>query len=123
MNNYFYNIPNSQVLTIVIGISMLIAILCLLAFKEFNILFGSPNVGATNVETYLSLIGVPLGVLLGFVITRVWAAYSDAQLREKEEATKLLLLYNTAADINGGKDVQDKIVDYLKFIIKAEMDY
>lgn len=123
MLNYFYNIPNSKLITIliVVTIAMVIILFCLFKYvtKDWDAITPASN---ASVSTYLSIIGVPIGIILSFIIATTWASFVDAQVKQNEEALTLLLLYDT---VNGMTlpevpGILDQIKAYTDNIINVE---
>jgi len=119
-DNFFYTLPDSKLLTILIVISVILVIVFLLAFryvtKNVNFTESTNNV----VASYLGIVAVPVGVILSFIIASAWAAFSDAQSKENEEATQLLLLYNVIRQLPNTEELQLSIKRYTAFIIEVE---
>ena len=119
-DNFFYTIPDSKLLTLLIIVAVILAVIFLIIFRyvtrhvELN--------DSTNgvVGGYLSIVAVPVGVVLAFIVASAWATFSDAQVKENEEATKLLLLFNVVQELPNTEDIQQEIIKYTSFIITDE---
>lgn len=118
--NYFYSIPNSKLLTLLILISIIIAValLCLFKFvyKQGNDLSDTNS----TVGSYLSLIALPVGVVLSFIVASAWTTFANAQDKEDQEATELLQLYSAVNQLPGNESILTSIEDYTQFIIDVE---
>jgi len=119
-DNFFYSMPNSKLLTVLIIFAIIVVIVMLYIFKYVtrNCGFNDSTNGAVGI--YLSMVGLPVGVVLSFIVANTWSSFADASNKENEEATKLLLLYDLLTDIPGGAAIQDTIKIYTSFIITDE---
>jgi len=118
--SYFYSIPNSMLLTLLIVISIIVSVVFLVIFK---LIFKTKNEdGITNatVGSYLALVALPVGVVLAFIIASAWSSFSDAQSKENQEATQILVLFNAVKQISGSESVLDAIEEYTAFVIDVE---
>ena len=119
--SWFYTIPNSKLLALLITISIIVAIVFLVAFKY---LFPyNPEDGDslnTTAGSYLALVALPVGVVLSFIVASAWSTFADAQAKENLEATELLLLYNAVRTLPGGEEVARAIEKYTQFVIDVE---
>lgn len=119
-DEFFYSIPNSELLTVLIIFTVIIVIIFLYIFKfvtrDCN--FNDSTNGAVGI--YLSMVGLPVGVVLSFIVATSWSAFADAANKENEEATKLLLLYNVLSDLPGSEPIREAIKVYTSFIITDE---
>lgn len=119
-DEFFYNTPNSKLLTILIIVTVFLTAMFLYIFKYVTA--SVPVNDSTNgtIGAYMTIVGLPVGVILSFIVTNNWASFSDAQAKENAEATKLLLLYNLLDAFPGAEDIQASIKTYTEFIIKVE---
>lgn len=120
-DEYFYSTPNSKLLTVLIVVAIILTVFFLYLFKYVT--EGQINLNdSTNgtVGAYLSIVGVPVGVVLSFIVATTWASFSDAQAKENAEATKLLLLYQLLDTMPGARGVQEDIREYTAFVVSTE---
>lgn len=119
--DYFYSIPNSKLLTLMIVVAIIITIVLFFAFKE---IYKVKDDDADNTNTvtgaFLSMVALPVGVVLSFIVASAWTNFSDAQAKENQEATQLLVLYNAVAQLPDSKDVLAAIEVYTAYIIDVE---
>jgi len=118
--DFFYNIPNSKLLTLMIVIAIVISVVLLIIFKKVIRYCEVEKDANETVSNYLSLVALPVGVVLAFIASSAWSTFSDAQFKENQEATQILVLYNAVRQIPGSEDVQQKIKDYLNLIVDVE---
>jgi hypothetical protein len=80
------------------------------------------NPGLNNtIGTYIGVVGLPVGVILSFIVASAWAAFSNAQTTENEEATKIFALYNLIGEYPiEGPIIQEQIKLYVMEIIDNE---
>ena len=119
-DQFFYNTPDSKLLTILIIITIILVCFFLYLFKYVTMEWNLNDSTNGAVGVYLSIVGVPVGVVLSFIVATTWASFSDAQAKENAEATKLLLLYDLLAAMPGAEDIQRKIKVYTAFVISDE---
>jgi hypothetical protein len=122
--SFFYSVPDSKLLTIFIVVMVLIVIVMLVVFKCF---MKSTSIDSNDngmITAYLSLVGVPVGVTIAFVVTNVWANFASAQSKIAEEATQLALLYSMIGKYptKESRSIQKGIKLYTRFIIEKEFD-
>jgi hypothetical protein len=117
---YLYSIPNSKLLTLLIIVTILLVVVFLVIFRYVTERLKFD--GATNnvVGNYLSVAALPIGVVLAFVIATASQSYNDAQTKENQEATQLLLLYNILLELPDTEDIQEAVKTYTSFIITNE---
>ena len=123
--DFYYSTPNSKLLTILIIVSIIIVVVMLFIFKYFTDSVKNNPVQNNVVSGYLSLVGIPVGVTLAFVVTSVWTNYSTAQSQLNDEATEVLALYKLIGNYPVKREVrriQAEIVEYTEFIINQEFD-
>lgn len=118
--DFFYTIPNSKLLTALIVITVLLVIVLLIIFRYVGRHCGLNDSSNGMVGAYLSMVALPVGVVLSLIVASTWAAYDDAQAKENEEATDLLLLYNLLDNFEGAEDVQAAIKQYTAYIVSDE---
>jgi len=119
-DDLFYQTPDSKLLTILIIVAIVISVFFLWACRHIVHDFDLSDSTNGVTSAYLGIIGVPVGVALAFIVQTTWASFSDAQSKENEEATKLLLLYNLLDAFPGAEDIQESIRVYTRFIITDE---
>lgn len=121
-DNFLYGQENSKLLTILIVVFVLIAIVLLVIFKCFTETVVKDGQLNNLIGGYLSLVGIPVGVTLAFVVTTVWTSYTVAESQLAEEATEVLSLYNIIGNYPGGDGlpIQQQIINYTEFIINDE---
>lgn len=123
IEDFLYSMPNSKLLTLLIIVTIVMVIIFFYLFK-----YATKNWKAINSEnnatvgTYLSIIGVPIGITLSFIVAAVWGFFQDAQTKQVEEARSLLLLYNIVgkSNIQGSDAIQEQIREYTERIIVTE---
>ncbi len=121
-DDFFYSIANSKLLTILIVLTIFLIIVFFCIFKYFTQSIGLNDSSNSMVATFISLVGLPVGIILAFIVSNTWSNFSDAQIKENEEATELLVLYDLMDDYpnDEGTNVQLAIQDYTRFIIDEE---
>lgn len=123
MNDYFYGMPNSRLLVVILIVTIAIVVLFFCIFKYVTRNWCAISAeGNTAVGTYLSLIGVPIGIILSFIVATTWGFFADAKVKQAEEARSLLLLYDTINSISvpGTREILDDIELYTQGIIEEE---
>lgn len=118
--DYFYTLPDSKLLALLIFVSIIIVIVLLAVFRYVF----SPylNSNTNNVlGTYIGVVGLPVGVILSFIVANASAQFTDAQKSENEEATKIFALYNLVGEYPvQGPALQQQIRTYVTEIIDSE---
>lgn len=118
--DYFYTLPDSKLLALLIFVSIIIVIVLLAVFRY--VLSPYLNSNTNNaIGTYIGVVGLPVGVILSFIVASAWAQFSDAQKTENEEATKIFALYNLVGEYPvQGSAIQAQIRAYVTEIIDNE---
>jgi len=119
-DTFFYSTPDSKLLTILLVITIVIVGMFLFIFKYVTRTCDFNDSSNASVGIWLGIVGVPVGVVLAFIVSTTWSAFSDAQAKENAEATNLLLLYNLLDALPGAEAIQEQIKVYTEFIIKVE---
>ena len=119
-DNCFYSLPDSKLITILIVIAIIFVTVFLIAFRYVTKDGYLSDTTNGFVGSYLGIVAIPVGVILSFIVASVWAAFSDAQAKENEEATNLLLLYNIVKQLPKTAELQLAIKRYTAFIIEVE---
>jgi hypothetical protein len=119
---FFYSIPDSKLLTLLILVAVLIVVVLLVIFRCLITLKYCDDTTNSSVGTYIGIVGLPVGVILAFVVASAWAKFTDAQTKEIEEASKLFSLYSLLGEYGTSEAVaiQIAIQDYLAEIIDNE---
>jgi hypothetical protein len=121
--DFYYSLPNSKLLTILLIVSIALVIIFFCLFKHVTKNWCAIRLESNaSVTTYLSIIGVPIGIILSFIVATAWSSFADAQAKETEEASDLLLLYNIVSKIplkDASKILRD-IKKYTKIVIDVE---
>lgn len=123
LDDYFYSLPSSKLLTVILVVTIAIVVIFFCIFKYVTRNWCGINSEAnTTVGTYLSLIGVPIGIILSFIVATAWGFYADAQVKQTEEARSLLLLYDIvdSMSVPGTREILDDIEEYTQGIIENE---
>ena len=118
--DYFYSLPDSKLLALLILISIIIVIVLLVVFRAILWPYLDEDTNST-IGTYIGVVGLPVGVILSFIVASSWSAFSNAQVKENEEATKMFALYNLIGEYPvEGAEIQDAIIIYTEEIINNE---
>lgn len=119
-NTFLYDIPSSTLLVLFIAIAVILSIVGLAAYKYFvppdYFTFDSNSLTAI----FLGIIGVPVGVVLAFVVTGVWQSYNDASAKNETEASDLLFLYRSVQQLPDTDQILQSIRNYISYIIEVE---
>lgn len=121
--DFYYSTPNSKLLTILVLVAIVIVIICFFVFKSAVRNWESISLDSnSSVSTYVGVIGVPIGIILSFVVSSAASSFSDAQTKENQEASSLFILYTFVAkiDLPEVPSILQKIRKYTKHIINVE---
>lgn len=119
-DEFFYSTPNSKLLTILIIFTVFLVAMFLYIFKYVTASVTVNDSTNGTIGVYMSIVGLPVGVILSFIVANTWTSFSEAQAKENAEATKLLLLYNLLDAFPGAERIQASIKTYTAFIISDE---
>lgn len=119
-DNFFYSTPNSKLLTILIVVTVVLVIVFIIIFKYVTKCCNLSDSTNGTVSTYLSIVGVPVGVVLSFIVATTWSSFADAQTKEGDEGVALLQLYKILDFLPGGEPVQIELRKYTARIINIE---
>jgi uncharacterized membrane protein YjfL (UPF0719 family) len=119
-DTFFYSTPNSKLLTILIVITVILVTVFFLIFKYVTKYYNLSDSTNGTVGTYLSIVGVPVGVILSFIVATTWSSFSDAQAKEGEEGVVLLQLYKILDFLPNGEEAQMELRRYTQLIINNE---
>lgn len=119
-NTFYYDIPNSTLLVLFITVAIILAIVGLTIYRYFlpHGYFTYESNSMTSV--YIGIIGVPVGIVLGFVITGVWESYNQASANNEKEAADLLFLYETLEQIPGTGKIRCNLREYIVYVVNTE---
>ena len=121
-SSYYYSLPDSKLLTLLILVSIIIVIVILSVVRYVLRPYLSTDTNSI-VGTYIGVVGLPVGVILSFIVANAWSSFSDAQTRENEEATKIFALYNLIGEYpHEGPEIQEQIREYVIEIIDNEFE-
>jgi hypothetical protein len=118
--NPIFSLPDFNVFVIFIAVAIVIAVLFILISKLVVNPFHLYDESNQSTSIYLGIIGIPVGVVLAFIVSTEWQNFSDAESKQTEEATQLLLLYNLLGQIPGGAPIQQAVKNYTFHIIHVE---
>ncbi|CAH6421380.1 Hypothetical protein POVR2_LOCUS370 [uncultured virus] len=120
--DYYYSLPDSKLLALLILVSIIIVIVLLAIFRYMLCPYLNDNLNSV-IGTYIGVVGLPVGVVLSFIVASAWSQFSDAQRSESEEATKIFELYNLVGQYPvQGPEIQERIKEYTEEIIDNEFD-
>jgi hypothetical protein len=110
-----------MLLALLIVISVIIVIVFLVAFKYIFPYCPEDTASLSNTAgVYLSLVALPVGVVLSFIVASAWSTFSDAQHKENQEATQILLLHDTLRWLPGGEEVARVVREYAELVIEVD---
>ncbi|CAK7994648.1 Domain of unknown function (DUF4239)-containing protein [uncultured virus] len=119
-NTFLYDLPSSTLLVLFIVVAVILSLVGLTAYKYFvptgYFTFDSNSLTAI----FIGIIGVPVGVVLAFVITGVWQSYNDADAKNEREASNLLFLYRSVQQLPDTGKILRSIRNYISYIIEVE---
>lgn len=119
---YFYSLPDSKLLALLILVSIIIVIVLLCVFRKVMGPYSDVN-SNSEIGTYLGIVGLPVGVILSFIVASAWSSFANAQTTENSEATQLFSLYNLIGEYpEGGEAIQQNIREYTAEIVDVEFD-
>jgi hypothetical protein len=119
---FFYSLADSKLLTLLIVVAIIIVIVLLVIFRCLITLKYCNDTTNSSVGTYLGIVGLPVGVILSFIVASAWAKFSDAQTKEIQEGSKLFSLYSLLGEYGGSQAlaIQNALKEYLAEIINDE---
>jgi len=118
--SYFYDTSNEILIFIFIIVLVSIALIGLYIFIIFTKNDFEKRLNDQNTSTFLSVVAVAVALVIAFIISDEWNAYTDASSSAVQEANVIYLLYRTIFPLPGTEEIQNNILFYLCSIINTE---
>lgn len=120
--DYYYSLPDSKLLTLLVLVSIIIVVVLLAVFRCVLQPYLTQNTNNV-IGTYIGVVGLPVGVILSFIVASAWGSFSNAQTSENEETMKIFALYELVGEYPvQGERIQLQIIDYTQEIVDNEFD-
>ena len=116
----FYQITNSQLIILFIIVLSFLNLLGLYLFIWLTSCGYDQKFNNHNTNTYITIITVVISVLIAFIITDEWNAFSKADSNLTEEANLLYLVIQTLLPMPNTEDTVKLINQYICSIINME---
>lgn len=118
--SYFYDTSNEILIFIFIIVLVSIALIGLYIFIIFTKNDFEKRLNDQNTSTFLSVVATAVALVIAFIISDEWNAYTDASSSAVQEANVIFLLYRTVFPLPGTEEIQLYILYYLCSIINTE---
>lgn len=119
-DRFFYSTPNSKLLAVLILVTIALVIIFIVIFKYVTKCYILDDSSNGTVGVYLSIVGLPVGVVLSFIVATASSSFADAASKENEEGVQILQLYKILDFLPGSAPIQAEIRKYTVNIIENE---
>lgn len=120
MLDWIYNIPIIYSYISFIALVMLFSLFGLFVIKNINLENIKCDGHNAIIAIMIGVMGVFLGVMMGFLINTSWSIYKDAKEDSQKEAQLLYILYGIVNTLPNTEDIKLQIITYLEYLIRVE---
>jgi len=119
---WIYTLSSIQLLILLNVIVVILAVTGLYLFQLTDLSKKGCQNFINNVDIFMGILSVFLGLIMSFIIIDVWNSYNLALNDTQKEAEAIYLLYGILLQLPNTEKAQNSVKSYLEYIINIEFE-